>query len=298
MLQDKYLNLFTDFGFKRIFGQEQSKETLIAFLNTLLPERHQIQDLQYTNPEHQGLTEYDRKAIFDLNCVSSSGEHFIVELQKAKQKFFKDRSVFYASFPIQRQAQRGDWDYRQQAVYSIGILDFVFDDEEPSTRGDVLHRVQLKDQHNRVFYDKLSFIYLTLPNFNKTEDELESEQDKWFFVFKNLHRLQDLPARLQGRIFERIFREAQIAKLDRKEQEAYEDSLKVYRDLKNVLDTARDEAFEEGKAQGKEEGKAEGKAEGQVEERLAIARNMKTQGLNNAMIQQITGLSTQDIDRL
>ena len=107
MLQDKYLNLFTDFGFKRIFGQEQSKETLIAFLNTLLPPRHQIEDLQYTNPEHQGLTEYDRKAIFDLNCVSSTGEHFIVELQKAKQKFFKDRSVFYASFPIQRQAQRG-----------------------------------------------------------------------------------------------------------------------------------------------------------------------------------------------
>jgi predicted transposase/invertase (TIGR01784 family) len=290
MLQDKYLNLFTDFGFKRIFGQEQSKETLMAFLNTLLPERHQIHDLQYTNPEHQGLTEYDRKAIFDLNCVSSSGEHFIVELQKAKQKFFKDRSVFYASFPIQRQAQRGDWDYRQQAVYSIGILDFVFDDEDPVTRGDVLHRVQLKDQRNRVFYDKLSFIYLTLPNFNKTEDELESEQDKWFFVFKNLHRLQDLPARLQGRIFERIFREAQIAKLDRKEQEAYEDSLKVYRDLKNVLDTARDEAFEEGKA--------EGLAEGERRRSLEIARSMKAQGLGVGLIAQLTGLGTQDIENL
>ncbi|MDT8407265.1 MAG: PD-(D/E)XK nuclease family transposase, partial [Methylococcales bacterium] len=137
-MKEKYINLFTDFGFKKAFGEEASQEHLISFLNTLLPERHQIQALHFCNNEQQGATALDRKAIFDLNCVSASGEHFVVELQKAKQNFFKDRSVFYATFPIQQQAQRGDWDFRLSAVYTIGILDFVFDDEDNAQRDEVI----------------------------------------------------------------------------------------------------------------------------------------------------------------
>ena len=92
---DKYVNPFTDFGFKRLFGEEPHKELLISFLNTLLPEKHQIQDLQYTKNEYQGFSSIDRKAIFDLSCISSTGERFIVELQKAKQNFFKEKKRRY-----------------------------------------------------------------------------------------------------------------------------------------------------------------------------------------------------------
>ncbi len=157
MLRDVYVNLFTDFGFKKIFGEEPRKELLISFLNTLLPERHQIAALQYAKQEYQGESALDRKAIFDLNCTSSSGERFIVELQKAKQNYFKDRSLYYATFPIQEQAQRGEWDYKLSAVYTVGILDFCFDEDHGST--EVVHTVQLKNQHHQVFYDKLTFIY-------------------------------------------------------------------------------------------------------------------------------------------
>jgi len=156
-MQDKYLNPFTDFGFKKLFGEEPHKELLISFLNTLLPAKHQIHDLHYTKNEQQGTTYIDRKAIFDLSCVSPSGERFIVELQKAKQNYFKDRSVYYATFPIQEQAQRGDWDYKLSAVYTVGILDFIFDEDRESK--EVVHFVQLKNQNDQVFYDKLTFIY-------------------------------------------------------------------------------------------------------------------------------------------
>ena len=128
-MQDKFVNPFTDFGFKKLFGEEPHKELLISFLNTLLPQHHQIQDLQYTKNEYQGVTALDRKAIFDLNCISTTGERFIVELQKAKQNYFKDRSVYYATFPIREQAQRGDWDFKLSAVYTVGILDFVFEED-------------------------------------------------------------------------------------------------------------------------------------------------------------------------
>ena len=259
-MKEKYINLFTDFGFKKAFGEEASKAHLISFLNTLLPAHHQIHELQFGNNETQGATALDRKAIFDLNCVSASGEYFIVELQKAKQNYFKDRSVFYATFPIQQQAHRGDWDFKLSAVYTIGILDFVFDDEDNAHRDEVIHRVQLKNQHHQVFYDKLTFIYLTLPNFRKTVDQLDSLQDKWFFLFRHLHELDEIPPRLREKVFLSLFEKASIARFRPEERQAYESSLKYYRDLKNVIDTAREEGRAEGRAEGREEGRAEGQA--------------------------------------
>ena len=249
-----FVNPFTDFGFKRLFGEEPNKELLISFLNTLLPAKHQIQDLQYTKNEYQGLSALDRKAIFDLNCISTTGERFIVELQKAKQNFFKDRSVYYSTFPIQEQAVRGDWDFKLAAVYTVGILDFVFDEDVKNHDTDVVHLIQLKNQHHYVFYDKLTFIYITLPQFKKCLEELVTIQDKWFYAFRHLAELEEIPRVLQETIFIKLFEAAKIAKFTPVERQAYEDSLKYYRDLKNVTDTARDEGFEEGVSQGIEKG--------------------------------------------
>lgn len=269
-MKEKYINLFTDFGFKKVFGEGANKEHLISFLNTLLPEKHQISDLKFTQNEHQGSSQLDRKAIFDLSCVSASGEYFIVELQKARQNYFKDRSVFYSTFPIQEQAERGDWDFKLAAVYTIGILDFIFDEDEEQGGKEVVHHVQLKNQYHQVFYDKLTFIYLTLPNFQKTLEELDSLQDKWFYLFRHLHELEDIPPRLREKVFLSLFEKARIARFEPEERVAYETSLKYYRDLKNVIDTARDE----GHAEGKAEGKVEGIEEGRLLEKELLALNL------------------------
>ena len=307
-MSGQYVNLFTDFGFKKIFGEESSKAHLISFLNTLLPQKHQIQDLTFIQNEYQGATLLDRKAIFDLNCVSSSGEHFIVELQKAKQNFFKDRSLFYATFPIQQQAKKGDdWNFKLSAVYTIGILDFVFDEDkkDPKESKQVVHQVQLKNQQNQVFYDKLTFIYLTLPNFTKTEDELETLQDKWFFLFRHLHRLQEQPPKLQERIFKSLFKQANIARFKPEERIAYESSLKYYRDLTNVVDTARDEGREEGREEGYQKAQAEAELKIQAaekrlqEEKHTTARNLLAMNMmTDDQIAQVTGLEVQVIQAL
>lgn len=238
-MKERFLNPFTDFGFKKLFGEEPNKDLLMSFLNTLLPQKHQISDLQYTKNEHLGQTQIDRKAIFDLHCKNSQGEYFIVELQKAKQKYFKDRSVYYATFPIQAQAEQGEWDFKLQAVYTVGILDFVFDDNDGN---EVIHTVQLKNQQQQIFYDKLTFIYLTLPNFNKTLEQLETLQDKWFYVFRHLQELKEIPSALQESVFAKLFKIAELANFTPQDRQAYHDSLKYYRDLKNVMDTK----FEEG----------------------------------------------------
>ncbi len=172
-MKAKYINPFTDFGFKKIFGEEASKPLLIDFLNSLLPNKDKIVDLTFKNTEHLGQTDLDRKAIYDIYCENEIGEKFIVELQKAKQNYFKDRTIYYATFPIREQAEKGEWNYNLKAVYCIGILDFTFDDYETEPeKSEVVHTIQLKNQHGQTFYNKLTFIYLEMPNFNLGESNL------------------------------------------------------------------------------------------------------------------------------
>ncbi|MBB6004573.1 Rpn family recombination-promoting nuclease/putative transposase [Arcicella rosea] len=288
---EKYINPFTDYGFKKLFGEELNKDLLLDFLNELLKEEQgQIKELTYLKTEHLGLTELDRKAIFDLYCENERGEKFIVELQKSKQNFFKDRTVYYSTFPIREQAKRADWNYELKAVYTIAILDFVFeaDKNEPDK---FRYDVKLKDiETNKVFYDKLTFIYLEMPKFKKTIEQLETRFDKWLYVISNLNKLDRIPDSLREQIFEKVFETAEIAKFTPAQILSYEDSLKYYRDLKNSLDTAREEGEMEGILKGKLEGKIEGKIE--------VAQNMLAMGMSVEMIIQITGLSEEEISRL
>ena len=311
-LPDKYINPFTDFGFKKLFGSEPNKDLLIDFLNQVLPEKHRVQELSYSPNEQLGNTDIDRKAIFDIYCIGTNGERFIVEMQKAKQNYFKERSVYYSSFPIQEQGWKGGWNFQLAAVYLIGILDFVFSEDEESQ--EVRHEIQLRDTHCRVFYEKLTYIYLEMPNFHKTETELETNFDKWMYVLQQLPNLQKRPRALQERVFKKLFDTAEIARFTPDDRSSYERSLKYYRDLKNVVDTS----YEEGKAEGREEGIAEGKAEGLAEGmekglaegmekglaegmekgRWGIALQMKQEGESLDKISRLTGLSREDIEKL
>ena len=287
-IQERYVNPLTDYGFKRIFGEEPNKDILMAFLTDILPDSPQITDLQYLKGEQLGRTGLDRKAVFDLYCSTSTGKRFIVELQKVKQNFFKDRSVYYSSFPIQDQGKRGDWNFKLDAVYTVGILDFVFDDHKEEE--ELYHLVELKNQRNEVFYDKLKYVYVELPKFTKTADELESRRDKWLYVFRHLSNLNDRPAALRDRIFERLFAVAEIAKFSREELASYEDSLKYYRDLKNSIDTSYEDGREEGRLEGREEGIQLG-----VER---VARRLLEQGLPVENVAAATGLSIASIKQL
>ncbi len=293
--KDRYIDPLTDFGFKKLFGTEPNKMLLIDFLNQILPDR-KIKDLSYSSGEQLGFTEIDRKAIFDLHCIGDNGERFIVEMQRAKQNFFKDRSLFYASFPIIEQGKKRNWDYKLEPIYFVGILDFIFDEHKDEE--DFLHIVDLKNQRCEVFYDKLKFVYLELPKFKKKEEELETQFDKWMYVFTHLSRLQDRPPKLQDRIFTKLFEAAEIAKFTPEERDAYQKSLKYYWDMQNVVDTSRDEGKEEGRMEGRKEGRKEGIEEGRKERDIEIAKALKKNGISVEIIIQTTGLSKKEIENI
>ena len=282
-MKAKYVNPFTDFGFKKIFGEEASKPMLIDFLNAILPETNKIVDLSFKNTEQLGQLEQDRKAIYDIYCESEKGEKFIVELQKAKQNYFKDRTVYCSTFPIREQAEKGEWYFNLKAVYCIGILDFTFDDYETEPeKSEVVHTIKLKNQFGKIFYDKLTFIYLEMPNFNLNENQLKTRLDKWLYFIKYLEDFQSIPTIIADEVFNKAFEKAEIAKFGAREIASYENSLKVYRDLKNVIDTA----FDDGKNEGRTEGKFE------------MARFMKTENEPIEKIIKYTGLTEDEIDLL
>ena len=286
---DRYVNFYTDFAFKKLFGTEMNKDLLISFLNALLQGREVVLDVNYLNTEHLGTQEYDRRAVFDVYCKNDKGEVFLVEMQKGEQQFFKDRSIYYSTFAIREQAPRGEWNYELKGVYTIGILNFCFDKER---EGNYYHEVKLMDTATKeVFYDKLVFIYLEMPKFTKQENELESLFDKWLYVIRNLAALMERPRVLQEKVFAHLFEAAEIAKFSRVERYEYDESLKAYRDWFGVMATAE----LRGEERGKEKGLKEGLEKGRIEERLRNARGLKARGVDAEIIAQVTGLSVDDI---
>lgn len=286
-LQERYVNFYTDFAFKKLFGTEVNKELLISFLNSLFDGKEVVKDLKYLNGEHLGQAASDRKAVFDVYCENEKGEKFLIEMQKTNQEYFKDRSIFYSTFPIQEQAQQGKWNFELKRVYTIGILNFVFEENDEDY---MHHEVKLVDiATQKVFFDKLTYIYLEMPKFRKTEQELVTLLDKWLYAIKNLATLMERPKALQEAVFKRLFEQAEIAAFNRDELYDYRESQKDFWDLNSAIETAE--------KKGRAEGRAEGLAEGEKKGIIKTAKNMKAEGLPASLITKMTGLPEEEIDK-
>ena len=286
----KYINPYTDYGFKYLFGTEPNKDITLELLNALLQGKEVIKSLTLLPTEQLGDTKDDRRSVFDIYCKNEKGEIIIIEMQKADQQWFKDRSVYYSSFPIRQQGEKGQWRFGLKTVYTIGILDFVFD-EDKDDKEYYHHVVQLMDVNTKtVFYDKLTYIYLEMPKFQKTEAELKTMTDKWLYALKNLPRLLERPAALQERIFKKFFEVAEIGNLSKEEYAKYFESEKVYYDNDGAIRTAE--------AKGLAKGRAEGRAEGIEENKRANARRMKADNMDINLISKYTGLTAEEISTL
>ena len=274
-IEGRYISLLTDFGFIRIFGTKPNKDLLINFLNSLFEGSQIIKDVKYLNSEHVGDVFAERKPIFDVCCENEKGGKFIVEMQNA------------SIFPIREQAPKGaDWNFKLDHVYTVALLNFDLE-VEAFDKNDINHDVGLLDKKtHKVFNDKLSFKYVKIAKFDKTEDELVTLYDKWLYVLKNLSRLDERPAALKEKIFSKLFEEAEIAKFTPTELKEYEDSLKAYRDIKNSIDTAL------------EKGREEGRAESKNLKVIQIAKKMLAAGMDIDTIINMTDLSKSEIEKL
>lgn len=262
-----FIDPLTDFGFKFLLGSEPTKELLIDFLNELFKGKKVITNLTYNKNERSGPVPESRKMIFDLTCTGQDGELFIIEVQRIRQQFFKDRAVYYCSRLIHDQAPKGGkWDYSLKEVYFIGLMDFALEDSDLS---ECIHHVHLSyKKSGKEFYKKLGLIFIEIPKFTKTEKELKTGVDKWLFVLKNMSRLKKIPLILNTRIFSKLFNIAEVSNLTKEEYMKYEKDLMASWDeyaIKKTIEHDRQTAMEKGREVGREEGMEKGREEGKAE---------------------------------
>ncbi|SKB74983.1 conserved hypothetical protein (putative transposase or invertase) [Parapedobacter luteus] len=290
-----YIDPLTDFGFKKLFGTEPNKDLLIALLNSIFRGRKNIVDLTYNKNEHHGETKDEGAAIFDLTCTGDDGERFIIEVQRGKQGNFKQRAVFYTSRLITEQAPKGrrsEWAYDVKEVYLIALLeDFTLD---AMGDGRYLHDICLSERETgKVFYDGLGYIFIELVNFVKTEDEAETDLERWLYVLKNMSSMDKVSIYTRKPIFEKLFNVAEYANLTKEEKAMYDASLKRKWDNKAVLDYAVSEAVKEATTKTREEERAKAEAE-----KLKSALKMKQSGFDVYMIADILELPVEKVEKL
>ncbi len=318
----RFVNPFTDTGFKIIFGQELSKPLLIDFLNTLLEDKEKIVDLQFLDKEKPRLHKNDRSLIYDIYCETADHRHIIVEMQNREQEFFIERSIYYVSQAVSRQGKKGEWDYNINSVYFVAFMNFKLECLK-SFRTDV----QLKNTRtNETISDKIKYIYLQLPYFTKEEDECKTYFERWIYIFKNMEILERIPWAAKYSVFERLGEIAKIANMNEKQRRKYDHDLKVLRDNYNILDFAQKKAHERGLAEGRAEGRtqglaeglaegrtqglaeglaegrtqglAEGRAEGMAEGRKEAAVEMLKEGMSVELVARLSKLSVEDVANL
>jgi predicted transposase/invertase (TIGR01784 family) len=278
----RFIDPLSDFGFKHLFGNEPNKDILIDFLNQLFIGQKEIVDLAYNSTEHAGDTEEFKKIFFDLLCTGSNGEQFIIEMQRAQQRNFADRAVFYTSRLINEQLPKGasHWNIELKEVYLIAILEFNF---KPGASDSYLHNINLTNTDTgEIFYNKLGYKFLELVKFVKTEQELETDLDRWFYLLKHMSHLDKVPAVLNKRVFQKIFKIAEVSNLTKEEKAMYDSNLKSRWDYENSIAFAKEEAAE--------------KAE--YNKALNIASEFKKMGLSIEDIAKGTGLSVEEIEKL
>lgn len=308
----RFINPFTDYGFKFLFGREVEKELLIDFLNDLLVGEHVITDIQFLNNEQLPEVKTERGIIYDIYCVTDTGERIIVEMQNREQPYFKDRALFYLSRAITQQAKKGIWDFQLDAVYGVFFMNFVMNKDIPAKiRTDVV----LADRDTgKVFNGKFRQIFIELPNFNKEEDECSTDFERWIYILKHMDTLDRMPFKARKAVFERLEKMASKANMTQEERAQYEEEWKFYNDYFNTLDFAQKKGLEEGRKkgleegleegkkegrkEGKKEGRKEGKEEGMLEARIETARKLKELGVATEAIASATGFSPDEIESL
>ena len=309
----KFINPFTDYGFKLIFGREVSKDLLIEFLNDLLEGERVITDLQFLNNEQLPLYPEGRGIIYDVYCTTDTGEKIIVEMQNRMQSNFKERSIYYLSRAIVNQGRVGnEWKFEIKAVYGVFLMNFIID-KNIKLRTDVI----LSDRETgELFSDKFREIFIALPLFNKNEEECETNFERWIYILNNMETLKRMPFKARKAVFEKLEDIADVASMSPKERELYDNSVKVYRDYLVTMDAAEKEGIKKGMEEGLKEGMKEGLKKGLEEgleeglkkglkkgreEALNIfqtAIDMKKQGIDNQLIAEKTGLPLSLIESL
>lgn len=273
----KYADLLNDEVFKLVFGRESTKDVMIEFLNQVILDR-KILDLEFIDKEMHPIERDAKGTVYDMFCKTDDGSRIIVEVQRRKQPFYPERALYYSTFQIQRQVEAGAEYYDFLPVYVVSILDFVMGDDPQSNVVRTAYRLY-EDNSHKLLTDRVTFIFIELPKFKKTVEELDGNiLEGMYFCFKNMPELESRPEVLDHHVFTKIFDVTELYNMDQETRDKVLDNMTTERDLKNQMIYAREEGREEGIA-------------------LAI-KNMADSGLDAEQIAEIMKMPLADVQAM
>lgn len=280
----KYIDPFSDTGFKVIFGREgYSEDVLRQFLNEVFrgqPMFESIKEVKFVNNERSRDRAGGKTIIHDVMCTTEQGHRFIVEMQSSYQRQFLVRAIYYVSRGVTDQSIQlsggREWTYDFMPVVGTFITKF----NVPGLPRKVLTHIGLADvDSGELIENHIRFAFIQTSFFDKTQDECVSEFDKIIYIMKNMQSLNDIPFKTnETDIYSQMDELAQYANLSPEDRRIYDYELKQSRDRACELESAY--------------------YSGRQQQTLQIAANMKTMGMSFDSIAKATGLTEEEIEKL
>ena len=272
----RFVDVTNDIAFRKIFGNENKKKSLISFLNAVidLPHNNQIADVEITNPYQLSKLSNGKSTIVDVKAKDSTGNIFIIEMQVAEFSFFHKRILYYTSQSYAGQIEKGEDYNKLKPVYFIGILEF-----EIGNNPNYFSRHKVLDvETNEQIIQDVEFNFIELPKFTKSIDQLISNIDQWTYFIKNAENLNVIPDNITDEGLQEAYREADKQNWTKLELEDYERASIKERDEIGRIELAEERASR--KAQ------------------IIIARNLRIKGMEMDFIIDVTGLTREEIEQL
>jgi len=233
----KFADVKNDIAFRKIFGNENRKETLISFLNAVLDFHgdQRIKEVTILNPYQLPKLKGGKVTIIDVKATDQLGRTYIVEMQVGDLDGFEKRVLFYSSKSYSDQIKRADFYRKLRPVIFIGILDF-----EHTENKNYISRSQIQDvETGEQTIKDMEFTFLELPKFNKELHELMSLTEKWVYFIKNAENLEVIPDNINDEGLKSAYEEANVQTWTQEELDAYEYAFMREEDEKARLDKAK-----------------------------------------------------------
>ena len=284
-----FLDIKTDFAFKKVFGSTGSKELLLSFLNSVIdfPHQQKIKDLTIVDPYNIPMLKGMKDTYVDVKAVLDNDTQVIIEMQVLNHEGLEKRILYNAAKNYSIQLKKGDMYELLNPVIALTITDFVLFQNNQ----DLISSFKLLEKNKFIEYsDDIELIFIELPRFNKTEQQLETLQDKWLYFIKNAGSLEYIPTNI-GQEVQKAFDIANEAHLSKEELELQHKK----KDWIYIQKSSMELAKKQGLEQGLEQGLVQGLVQGSMQEKINIAKNLIGL-LDNETIAEKTGLSVQEIE--
>lgn len=303
MNKPKFANILFDETFKIVVCAPGNEPLLIRLIETLIPGK-KIRSLERLDKENHGLVISDKNTTFDLFCTSEAGEQFIVEMQFAEQETYRERMLFYATYPLRAQMDariraverlsgitRDRMDYSLHPVYVLSMLNFSLPHEgDEALEEGLVSRFSIRNDGNgEIMTDALHFIYLELGRLERKKGEealCRTPLERLAYSLKYMHMLDERPNGFDDDLQQMLFTATELAGMTQEQRQEYDKTMTTKIDIIEQQETARKRGLEEGMEKGRLEGL------------LDVAGKMRAEGLPAELICRMTGLSAEQLKAL